>query len=421
MLASSESEEVDDILIENDFGPDEAMSPLGVDLEGMSQDGGLAVGVCPTEEDQSSCDGGLQVEFPVAGEGTANGGVRHSRGSAFSQCGHIVVRPLLQLLEGPVLVALPDLGLPQTIETLDGRLESRFVGRRKDGCDPQAQAQSNDSTDGIGILARPGESIVVVELGIAGQSELPPVFHQAADNIGSGDRWTGPNTGNSSQNRDGGQDAQVSPSSNRQAFDGVEGIDLGSHRSDCRKIPALRRRRSADTASPIENTLSFEDAANRSHRRTGRDRSRLQFASDGRCSDFSEDTLLQLSSQGQHTRFDSLRRAGGRVGLRRQIVPTDAVQSLPAGPTQPMLDRRKRDAPMGRRRSLRHPLADGRDHLATLSRAQVFQPCSRTPVFSSTLPNDTARRSEGQPTPVGLRPPSVGCPSLQNPKTFTSN
>ena len=389
MLASSESEELDDILIENDLGPDESMSPQGIDLEGMSQDVGLTVGVCPSEEDHGSCEGGLQVEFPVAGEGTTDGCVCHSCGSAFSQGGDIVARALLQLPERLIFVTLPDFGLPKTIEAFDGGLESSFVGWCEDGCDSQAQAQSNDSTDSIGMLPWSGESIVVVELGIVGQSELPPVLHQTADHIGGGDGRTWPNAGNSRQNRDGGEDAQVCSSSNRQAFDGVEGIDLGRLGSDCRKIPSLRRRWPADSSSPIEDTVPFEDPANRSHGRTGCDIGGLQFAVDGHRSDFSEDTLLQLASQRQHSSFDSPRSAGWRAWQGRQIVPRDAIQSLLAGATQPMLDGRQRDTPIDGRRSLRHPSADRRDHLATLSRTQVFQPCSSSPVFRATLPRAT--------------------------------
>src|SRR5262249_27792324 len=76
----------------------------------------------------------------------------------------------------------PDPRLPRTVVVLDGRLKARLAWRHEYRHHPQAQAEPTDAPAHVRGGMRPLEDRVVVELGIARQSELPPVLDQALDN-----------------------------------------------------------------------------------------------------------------------------------------------------------------------------------------------------------------------------------------------
>ena len=77
-----------------------------------------------------------------------------------------------------VLEAIPNLGLPQRIKTLDEILQAVLGGRGEDRRDVQLQTQPHDLAQGVGITARPQETQIVVELGEGGPAVPPPMRGQ---------------------------------------------------------------------------------------------------------------------------------------------------------------------------------------------------------------------------------------------------
>ena len=62
---------------------------------------------------------------------------------------------------------------------LDGVLQAELAGRDKDRRDAELEAQPDDAPEDIGVLVRPLEARVIVELGKAGQDRHHPQGRRA--------------------------------------------------------------------------------------------------------------------------------------------------------------------------------------------------------------------------------------------------
>src|SRR5437763_1571095 len=74
--------------------------------------------------------------------------------------------------------AMPDLGLPSTVQTLDCGLEARLPRRSKNRDHTEQQAGSHDTADDIGVPIRADEHVAVVELHVARQPEFGPMLDE---------------------------------------------------------------------------------------------------------------------------------------------------------------------------------------------------------------------------------------------------
>jgi hypothetical protein len=373
MLSASESEELDTIVIEINLGADQPVWPVAGDGVRVSKDGDLShVGGAADKED-SSPEARLEIEFPARGKWTTCRSLADADRPALAQCREVLARSLPQLRHAGMFEALPDLRLPESVEALDGSLESRFVWGREDGGDTKAQAQANDAADRVGMLARAGEAIVVVELSELGKTERPPVLDQTFHGMGCRDGRAGPGGRQPAQQRSSRENRQVRAATNSQSFDGIEQIQFGFVSRHGGNVPSLWRRGSTHSVPTVQDPISHQNAADRSHRRTRRDTFGEPLASNSGRSDLPQYPPLQPPSQCENVCFPPSLRPLCLLRSRRAIVPIDAIEPLSLGTAPPMLHGRERYTPLPRGRSLRHPPSDRCHHFPPLSGSEVFQ------------------------------------------------
>jgi hypothetical protein len=159
-----------------------------------------------------------------------------------------------------------------------------------------------------------------------------------------------------------------------QSFDGIERIQFGLVSGHGGKVPSLGRRRTTHSMPAVQETVSRQDASDRSHGRTRRDALGEPLASDGHRSDLAQHTMLKSPSQCENVRFPPSLRPLRLLRSRRAIVPIDAIEPLSSRTPPPMLHGRERHTPLPRSRSLRQPAPDRRHQISPLGRSEVFQP-----------------------------------------------
>jgi hypothetical protein len=157
-----------------------------------------------------------------------------------------------------------------------------------------------------------------------------------------------------------------------QSFDGIERIQFGFVSGHGGKVPSLGRRGATHPAPAVQETVSRQDASDRSHGRTRRDTFGEPLAPNGHCPDLAQHTSLKSPSQRENVRFPPSLRPLCLLRPGRPIVPIDAIEPLASCTPTPMLHGRERYTPLPRSRSLRQPTPDRCHHFSPLSRSQVF-------------------------------------------------
>ena len=423
---SSESEEPNAVLVEVDFCTNEAVNPEWVDDEGVPEDFDGAAVVCASDEDDFPTRFGLQVEFPIFGEGSAWGSRLDSNGMALPGSGDVSQGSMPEARHPGVVESDPDLGLPASVEAFDVCLETGFVGSGKDWGDAEAQAKANDPADGIGVLSGAGEAVVVVELHEAGQPAGPPVFEQAIDDGFGGDRTFGPGGGETAVQGNSGQNGEMRTVENGETFDGVEVIQFASTSGDLGQIPAGGGRGTSDSFAAIEKSMTFEDTSDGSARRQGMEFP-AQLAADRIGAEFSERAVVfELFACCEDPLLDGGGRASCLSGSTGTIVPVDAVEAFSACLSHPVLDGGQRHGEASGNRAHGLPAADCSNHVATICGREFFEPSGSPGIvlrasFSSLCMHcksdgEGSRGPWGSGTPVGLRPPGSAPPSRTSPQ-----
>jgi hypothetical protein len=108
---------------------------------------------------------------------------------------------------------------------------------------------------------------VVVELGVAGSADRPPVCVERVDRQAGGDTGRRPGGHEPAVERDPGQDVEMDAAFEPQAADDVEAVELDQPPAEVGQVPAGRRRRPADAPRGIERTAPLEDPGDRPKRR----------------------------------------------------------------------------------------------------------------------------------------------------------
>ena len=88
------------------------MTPERVDEERVAKQGDDAVLARPTEEENASTQGGLQVELPPGGKGTPRRCRLEAATGAVTARGHVVASVLAERVQRALAKAGPDLRLP---------------------------------------------------------------------------------------------------------------------------------------------------------------------------------------------------------------------------------------------------------------------------------------------------------------------
>src|SRR3972149_4441925 len=279
---TTERVEADDQLAQIHFCPDQPMHPIGTDLVGVAQDVDASAVVCATQEDDYSPQRFLPVETPALGKGPSCWRSLDAGGMALPYCGEVSERTALQAVQRGMLKSRPDLALPAGVEAFDSRLEAGFVGRDENWRHAQQQAQAGHAAQGVGVLPRPAEALIVVELSISWQAVYPPIFQQPLHHVLGVESALRPGDHPAAMQGNTGKDRQMRTTANRQAFDGIEAVQFDASGCHLWQVPAFRWRRTSDPAASVQNTVSLQDAADRGNRGAGGNTTPLYFAIDGR-------------------------------------------------------------------------------------------------------------------------------------------
>src|SRR5208283_1155166 len=300
-LAASQGEETDGVVVQVDLRANEAMQPMSIDFERMTEKAGPPLVVGASQEDDHSVRNLLQVQTPMFGKGTTTWCGFDAGAAALLRCRDVLGRSLAQAADRSVFESRPDLGLPTAVVALDGRLKTSFVRRRKDRRYAQTQAQPDHASDGIGVLPRTMETIVVVELCIGGKPCRAPVLYQGIDHHLRAYGRDGPGDGQTAMQRYSRQNGHLGPTTNCQAFDRIETVQFGLCCRNHRKVPASWRRWTTNSSATIQDTMTSQNPADRGNREQRRDPMDFRFASNGRSAKFSQRAVvLQPTADGQH-------------------------------------------------------------------------------------------------------------------------
>lgn len=235
--------------------------------------------------------------------------------------------------------ALPDLGLPAGIETLDGGLESGFSRWGKDGGDTQAQTKPNHAADAIGESVVSLEAGVIVELGISRKAQDAPVLAQGRDDFGGWDISIRPGACQSAVKRDRSEHIHMNAALYDQVFDNVEAIELAGSLSHIGQIPPRNWWPTAHPSAAIESAAPLEDPADCAHRRDWADAPPDQLAMDGRSPVFAEHTgLFEITANCQHEILNRSLDASRLMGRTGPIVAIQLSQRLIPGSLDPVMD-----------------------------------------------------------------------------------
>ena len=180
-----------------------------------------------SDEDDLPRQGRLEVQGPAAWKRQTCGGCQVAGDRAIARGGNKAARAVLEVGQRAVVESTPDFLLPAPIEILGGVLQAGFSRWCEHGDDAEAQTQPHDAPEGIAMLMRALEAIVIVELGVGRQADFPPVpFNQGQDLCGCEGR-TGPGSWDVAVNRGRGQDFDFGAVGQVERFDDVETVQFG--------------------------------------------------------------------------------------------------------------------------------------------------------------------------------------------------
>jgi hypothetical protein len=269
--------------------------------------------------------------------------------------------------------ALPDFGLPATVETFNGGLKPGFPRRGKDRGNSQAQAEPDHPADAIGGAVIALETGVIVELRVSRQAKITPVLAHSRKDFSGGDVSIGPTCDQTSMKRDGREDIDVNAALNDQVFDDVEAIKLAGSFSYVRKIPSGHGWLPANPATTIQSTAPFENPTDGTHRRYRLNASAKQLLMDGRSAIFTKHTgFPEITANGQHK---ILKCPIGPLNFVRQrwpIIPVNLAKSLISGAPNPQMNGCDSTTVAPRYFTDGASLANSKDHRSSLNNQRAF-------------------------------------------------
>ena len=311
--------------------------------------------------------------MPIDRKGAPLGSGFDALGSPAPMGVDIAPRAFPKVRETAVMEASPNFGLPSRIEALDGCLKATLPRRGKHRCDPESQAGSNDSADHITTMVSALEDRVIVELGIARQSELLPMLQSRLYTELSRHEGMRPATDQPTVERDDVEDFNPQPALNRQSLNDVEAVQFGALMGHIGQVPTQRRWRMTNTASRVESPTSLQDSSDGSNRRDSTVTLSDELLADGPSSEFTQDAVFfQFLSKPQHSLLSRRVRAPGSVRRARSVTPVDAVQPMTACPLNPQLNRAETHSDLSGNRPHRNSSSDSLYHLASLTLARWF-------------------------------------------------
>jgi len=310
--------------------------------------------------------------------------------------------------------AVPDFGLPTSVETLDGGLEPCFVGCGEDRRDLQAEAETDDAANGIGMLPGTRESIVVVELDVSRQSPIAPMPKQCLDDCRRGDPPFGPHRGQPSVKRNSGENRHMRTAADGKPFDGIEAVQLARPRGHFGEIPTGRWRRTAQSFASVETSMTCENSSDGPAGGNEIDLSK-ELSTNGVGTELAQSAVsLESFSSRENTSLEGQGCPISLPGSGRSILPVDAIETLLPGPICPILNGRERHGKAPGYGAPRLSLANSGDHFATIGRGEflchgwipgksfgweISHPCRLLPMQRTTGPRAVWERNSSRARP----------------------
>lgn len=184
-LGSAQGVETDEVVVQEDFGPDQSPYPTRIHHEGASEELDRSTIVGASQEDHSAVWMRLEIESPRIGKESSRRSGIDAQDVSASRGEDVAYRSLLEFAQRGGLKAMDDFGLPESVEGFDGGLEAGFTRRSEDRSNAEGQAKPDDASEGIGDIMGSLEAGVVVELGISGQAVVAPVeLESGKDEVG---------------------------------------------------------------------------------------------------------------------------------------------------------------------------------------------------------------------------------------------
>jgi len=241
--------EADLVRAQIDLAAHQPMRPLWGDLEAVAQQVRAPGIIGAAQEDYRPPQGRMRVEPKRGREGPARWGLLPSGSAARAVGGNVTIAGRQQLREVLEPMALPNLGLPQPVEPLDGVLEAGLARGCEHRYDPQRQAQSAHPSHGVGKLVRPLKHRLVIKLGVVGQPQLLPAPAQATEHRFSGDSEFRPTIDLSAPECGAGEHLNERTIGDLEVFNPIKAIKLG-----------LARSRACDQRSPFDPSARLQSA-----------------------------------------------------------------------------------------------------------------------------------------------------------------
>jgi len=333
-----------------------------------------------SEEDDLASGMSLKVLPPRLREGLSEGSGQDAFGGSGTGGGNELGGLILKSLKGPVVEASPDLGLPAAVVAFDGGLEASLAGWSEDGYHLQRQTKTGDTAEVIGILVGSLEPRVVVELGIAGQTDLEPVFDQRQGSHLCRDGRSWPGGCQAAVKGDGIKGLDVDSAFNDKAGDDVDAIGFDLAGGDRRQVPTARRRWAPHPLTAVQSSPPLQDATDSANGGDLAMSSLDQFPPDGDITVLSQIAcLLQFSAKLQDLFFGMPADPIGWLAARTggAVRPVHAIQPLSLGAANPAVNRGEAQPKLPGNRPDRNASTDGSDHGSAASLDRVFlRPCS---------------------------------------------
>src|SRR5713226_5716926 len=232
---------------EIDFTTNESMRPDVGYGEALAEKMDSTCLIGAAQVDDRAVERGIQIELEALGEWPALGSLLAARGAASAVCADVAIGELAQLGQVFEPVALPKLGLPKRVKALDRVLKAWFARWGEHYDHAQGQAQPTDAANGVGVLVRPLEQRVVIELRVVGQPVATPALYQALQHcLGTG-RIQRPDIGQPAVQRGAGEDRDQRAVGNLQILNQVKAVQLGVACGQCGEIPTLRGWRASNS------------------------------------------------------------------------------------------------------------------------------------------------------------------------------
>jgi hypothetical protein len=340
-VSTSKSEHSDARLIEEDFTADQSVGPSPIDGPGATEEVNTTVFVSPSEVDDLTGYWAFEVQVPRLREWSAGRSSLDAIGLLGAACVDEPIRASGQGDESLMMKAVPHEALPSSVVAFDSGLEARLCRRDEDRYNAQLETYADNSSDRVAVMMGTLESCVVIELAIAGQTDLSPMIEYTILRPNGRERASlRPGSHKASMERDGVENIDQRAVLDAEVLDDVESVDFGTTVSHLGKVPSEGWGRPSQTAYSIESSTAFEDASNGPEGRNWVESGLAQFPVDGESSVFTEVAVnLQGPSQVEDAVFQmhrgSVDRAVGTWGVGSEI---DAVQTLGTRASQPMLN-----------------------------------------------------------------------------------